>query len=124
MTNRFEFLAGDILEVEFPERCNLATLGHILHSEGETRSRAFLKKVHDALKPGGTIAIAEFTPNSDRTGPPRSLIFAVNMLVKTEVGDTYPFEQVAAWLEEAGFVDPRELTAPKETNYAATVSCS
>jgi 3-hydroxy-5-methyl-1-naphthoate 3-O-methyltransferase len=109
LTSRFEFLAGDLLEVEFPERCDVATLGHILHSEGETRSRALLKKVNDALKPGGTIAIAEFTPNSDRTGPPQSLIFAVNMLVNTDVGDTYPFEQVAGWLEEAGFVNAREL---------------
>jgi SAM-dependent methyltransferase len=109
LTSRFDFLAGDLLEVEFPERCDVATLGHILHSEGETRSRALLKKVNDALKPGGTIAIAEFTPNSDRTGPPQSLIFAVNMLVNTDVGDTYPFEQVAGWLEEAGFVNAREL---------------
>lgn len=109
LSSRFEFLAGDLLEVEFPERCDVATLGHILHSEGETRSRALLKKVNDALKPGGTIAIAEFTPNSDRSGPPQSLIFAVNMLVNTDVGDTYPFEQVAGWLEEAGFVNAREL---------------
>jgi 3-hydroxy-5-methyl-1-naphthoate 3-O-methyltransferase len=110
LSSRFEFLAGDILEVEYPDKCDVATLGHILHSEGETRSRALLKKVNQALKPGGTIAIAEFTPNSDRTGPPRSLIFAVNMLVNTEAGDTYPFEQVASWLEEAGFVDARELS--------------
>lgn len=106
---RFEFLAGDLLEVAFPQRCDVATLGHILHSEGETRSRALLKKVNDALRPGGTIAIAEFTPYADRTGPPQSLIFAVNMLVNTDNGDTYPFEQVATWLEEAGFVDAREL---------------
>jgi hypothetical protein len=43
------------------------------------------------------------------SGPPQSLIFAVNMLVNTEVGDTYPFGQVAGWLEEAGFVNAREL---------------
>jgi ubiquinone/menaquinone biosynthesis C-methylase UbiE len=109
LTSRFEFLAGDLLEVEFPDRCDVATLGHILHSEGERRSQALLKKVSDALKPGGTIAIAEFTPNSDRTGPPQSLIFAINMLVNTDEGDTYPFEQVVSWLEEAGFVNAREL---------------
>jgi SAM-dependent methyltransferase len=112
LTNRFEFLAGDILEVDFPDTCDVATLGHILHSEGENRSRALLKKVHQALKPGGTIAIAEFTPNSDRTGPPQSLIFAVNMLVNTDAGDTYPFEQISSWLAEAGFVDAREFPSP------------
>jgi 3-hydroxy-5-methyl-1-naphthoate 3-O-methyltransferase len=109
LTSRFDFLAGDLLETEFPERCDVATLGHILHSEGERRSQALLKKVSDALKPGGTIAIAEFTPNSDRTGPPQSLIFAINMLVNTDEGDTYPFEQVVSWLEDAGFVNAREL---------------
>jgi 3-hydroxy-5-methyl-1-naphthoate 3-O-methyltransferase len=109
LTSRFGFLAGDLLEVEFPDRCDVATLGHILHSEGERRSQALLKKVNNALKPGGTIAIAEFTPNSDRTGPPQSLIFAINMLVNTDEGDTYPFEQVVSWLEEAGFVNAREL---------------
>jgi SAM-dependent methyltransferase len=109
LTSRFDFLAGDLLEVEFPDSCDVATLGHILHSEGERRSQALLKKVSNALKPGGTIAIAEFTPNSDRTGPPQSLIFAINMLVNTDEGDTYPFEQVVSWLEEAGFVNAREL---------------
>ena len=32
--------------------------------------------------------------------------------MNTEVGDTYPFEQVAGWLEEAGFVNARELPSP------------
>ena len=112
LLTRFEFLPGDILEVEFPSGYDVATLGQILHTEGETRSRALLKKVYDALKPGGTIAIAEFTPNADRTGPVQSLVFAVNMLVNSAEGDTYPFKQVAGWLEEAGFVDARELPAP------------
>jgi SAM-dependent methyltransferase len=112
LTSQFEFLAGDLLEVEFPESCDVATLGQILHSEGERRSQKLLKKVSDALKPGGTIAIAEFTPNADRTGPPLSLIFAINMLVNTDEGDTYPFEQVARWLEEAGFINARELPSP------------
>jgi len=45
----------------------VATLGHILHSEGEARSRKLLKKVFDALAPGGTIAIASSLPDDDRT---------------------------------------------------------
>ena len=41
-----------------------------------------------------------------------TLVFAVNMLVNSAEGDTYPFKQVAGWLEEAGFVDARDLPAP------------
>ncbi len=112
MLDRFDFVSGDLMEVEFPTGIDLATLGHILHSEGGTRSRQLLKKLHAALKPGGTIAIAEFTPNETRTGPPQGVIFAVNMLVNTTEGDTFPFSQVAGWLNEAGFTDARELPSP------------
>jgi hypothetical protein len=40
------------------------------------------------------------------------LIFAVNMLVNTEAGDVYTFEQIAGWLTEAGFTNPRQLPVP------------
>lgn len=66
----------------------------------------------DALAPGGTIAIAEFLVNEDRTGPVGSLLFAANMLVNTDDGDTFSFEQIRNWLEAAGFKDARLLEAP------------
>ncbi|HEY8504482.1 MAG TPA: hypothetical protein VIL46_07860, partial [Gemmataceae bacterium] len=61
---------------------------------------------------GGTIAIAEWLVNEDRTGPVNGLIFAVNMLVNTEQGDTFSFGEIRRWLEEAGFTGARELEAP------------
>jgi len=112
LANRFTFTPGDLLVADFGSGYNVATLGHILHSEGEERSKKLLSKVFDALAPGGTIAIQEFLVNNDRTGPPMGLIFAVNMLIHTDVGDTYSFEQITAWLREAGFKDPRQIEAP------------
>jgi len=109
LESQFNYVAGDLLEVEFPKDQDIATLGHIFHSEGEERSRQLIKKLHQALKPGGTIAIAEFTPNADRSAPPHTPIFAVNMLVHTEKGDTYPFHQVEGWLKDGGFTNVREL---------------
>lgn len=112
LTERFTFVAGDLMEAEFGQGHNVATLGHILHSEGEARSRKLLKKTFDALAPGGTIAIAEFLVNQDRTGPVGGLFFAANMLVNTDEGDTYSFEEIGGWLKEAGFTDARLLDAP------------
>lgn len=112
LTPRFNFIAGDLNKTPFATGFDVATLGHILHSEGSAKGKALLKKTFDALKPGGTIAIAEFLVNADRTGPPGPLIFAVNMLVNTEDGDTFSFEEISAWLKEAGFVDARLLDAP------------
>ena len=110
--DRFSFVEGDLLEADFGGGYKIATLGHILHSEGEERSRALLKKTFEALAPGGTIAIAEFIVNEERTGPPQALIFAVNMLVNSERGDTFSFGEINGWLQEAGFANARTVEAP------------
>ncbi|HEY6413266.1 MAG TPA: methyltransferase [Edaphobacter sp.] len=112
LTDRFTFVAGDLLTADFGSGHNVATLGHILHSEGAARSKSLLNKTFDALAPGGTIAIAEFLVNADRTGPVGSLFFAGNMLVNTDEGDTFSFEEIRNWLTEAGFTDARLLEAP------------
>ncbi len=112
LDERFSFVAGDLLEADFGTQHTVATLGHILHSEGEQRSRTLLAKTFKALAPGGTIAIAEFLVNPDRRGPVMSLFFAANMLVNTDQGNTYSFEEISAWLREAGFENPRTLPAP------------
>lgn len=112
LADRFSFVAGDLLEADFGAGYTVATLGHILHSEGEERSRALLAKTFKALAPGGTIAIAEFLVNSDRQGPVNGLFFAVNMLVNTDEGDTYSFEEISGWLREAGFENSRTLAGP------------
>jgi ubiquinone/menaquinone biosynthesis C-methylase UbiE len=109
LSDRFSFVEGDILEADFGTGHNLATLGHILHSEGVERSKALIAKTFMALASGGTIAVQEFLVNNERTGPANGLIFAVNMLVFTDVGDTFSFEEISQWLSEAGFVDARTI---------------
>jgi precorrin-6B methylase 2 len=112
LSGHFTFIEGDLLQANFGSGHTLAALGHILHSEGAERSRQLLAKTFAALASGGTIAIAEFLVNADRTGPVNGLFFAVNMLVNTDNGDTYSFEEISAWLTEAGFINPRTLEAP------------
>jgi len=110
--DRFNYVEGDILDANFGSGYDVATLGHILHSEGEERSRELLKKTFRALKSGGTIAIAEWLVDDDRTKPLPSLMFAVQMLVNTEKGDTFSFNEIKSWLQEAGFKKVQVLQAP------------
>ena len=110
--DRYTMVPGDLATADFGTGHNVITIGHILHSEGVERSKKLLRKCFDALAPGGTIAIQEFLVNSDRTGPTMSLIFAVNMLVNTDNGDTWSFEEISGWLKEAGFTNPRQLDSP------------
>lgn len=112
LSDRIKCVEGDLLTANFGTGYHLATLGHILHSEGETRSRQLLGKVFEALAPGGTIAIAEWLVNENRTGPSNATIFAVNMLVNSDEGDTYSFAQISSWLTQAGFLNVRTVEAP------------
>ena len=112
VAKRLTTAPGDFFEADFGKGHQLATIGHILHSEGRERSQKLLKRVFNALAPGGTVAIQEFIPNDDRTGPPNALIFAVNMLVSTEAGDTFTFKEMSEWLKKAGFKNPRLLNVP------------
>lgn len=112
VVDRLTTIPGDLMKVNFGKHHQVATLGQILHSEGRERSRQLLKKTFAALVPGGTIAIMEFLVNDQRTAPPISLLFAVNMLVNTEAGDTFSFREISGWLRAAGFVRPRLLEVP------------
>jgi precorrin-6B methylase 2 len=112
VAERFTLVAGDLQEAAFGTGYNIATLGHILHSEGAERSKQLIKKTFDALAPGGIIVIAEFVANDDRSGPTPAMIFAVNMLVNTDVGDTFTLREMIAWLTDAGFKNVRTLESP------------
>jgi precorrin-6B methylase 2 len=112
VADRFEYREGDLSDADFGSGYNVATLGHILHSEGAERRRALLHKTFAALAPGGTIVIAEWLVNDERTAPPHCLIFAANMLVNTDDGDTFTFGEIASWLTDAGFTNVRTLEAP------------
>jgi precorrin-6B methylase 2 len=112
LADRLTTIDGDLQKADFGKGYNVALLGHILHSEGEVRSRKLLKKVFKSLAPGGTIAIAEFVPDEGRAGPAYPLIFAINMLVHTDVGDTYTFSQMTGWLKEVGFENIRQIPVP------------
>ena len=67
LADRFTFNEGDLLDASFGSGHNVATLGHILHSLGREDSKTLLNRTFQALAPGGTIAIAEFLVNDDRT---------------------------------------------------------
>ena len=112
LETRFDFLAGDVLKADIGSGYTVAIIGHLLHGLGVKDSQHLIRRVAAALAPGGTIAIAEYLVNKDRTGPPHGLNFAINMLVFTEKGDTFSFEEISGWLNEAGFKNARLVEAP------------
>jgi len=104
VAKRYDFVPGDLHKVNFPAgKYDLAVLGHIVHGESAVASRQLFKRLHASLKPGGRLAIIDMIPNDERSAPPFPLIFALNMLVHTDAGDTYTLSEYKNWLAGAGF---------------------
>jgi predicted nicotinamide N-methyase len=86
---------------------DLILVSQIFHAYDEDSCRAITGKCFDALAPGGRIAVQEIPVTEDRTDPPSGALFAINMLVATEGGRTYPAPEICEWLEDAGFIKPK-----------------
>jgi SAM-dependent methyltransferase len=82
---------------------HLAFLGSICHIYGEKENQRLFKRAATALVPGGRIAVMDFV----RGHHSFAAVFAVNMLVNTETGGTWTWEEYVTWLTDAGFKDMR-----------------
>ena len=120
---QYDYLPGDMSQVEFPAgKYDLVLLGHIVHGENEASARALFARLQAALKPGGRLAIIDMIPNDERTGPPFPLIFALNMFLHTENGDTYTFAEYRKWLTEEGFSRIEMVEIAEGSGVAAIVA--
>lgn len=58
------------------------------------------------------MAIAEILVDANRTAPLPALMFAVNMLVNSDQGDTFSLGEINGWLRDAGFEHVHTVEAP------------
>lgn len=113
LAERYSYLPGNFREVDFGDAVfDIAYLGHICHSEGAESTRKLFQRLHRALARGGTLVIADMLPDEERRAARFPLLFAVNMLVNTEEGDTFTLGEYRQWLAASGFGEIRTLDVP------------
>jgi len=96
--DRVTLVPGDFYTDE-----DIAWLGAICHQNSREQNRTLFAKVHRALKDGGAVVIRDVVMDSSHTSPKGGALFAINMLVATEGGGTYTFDEYHQDLCEAGF---------------------
>jgi len=106
---RVDLITGDFYADELPQGCDLALLSAIIHQNSPAQNLELFQKIHRALIGGGMLIIRDHIMDESRTYPPAGAIFAINMLVNTEGGDTYTFREVKDDLEAAGFSEVRQI---------------
>ncbi len=106
VANQYTEVPGNWRNIKLsPGLYDVVILGHILHSEGLEMSKKLLAYCAAALKDGGTLVIAEFMPNQERTAPLYPLMFGLNMYLATANGCVFSFDEITSLCHAAGFRD-------------------
>ncbi len=103
LADRVTTIVGDYLQAaELPDGFDLIFLSAVVHSNGPAENAALIAKCARAVNPGGRVAVVDFIMDEGRVSPPVGAMFALNMLVATDDGDTYTESEVRGWMEAAG----------------------
>ncbi|NOZ12431.1 MAG: methyltransferase domain-containing protein [Acidobacteria bacterium] len=101
--SNIRYKEGDFLDFLPKENFDMVFMSHVIHSNAPEGVKTLFRHAFQSLAPGGQAVIHDFIVNDDRTGPREAVIFALNMLVHTEGGDTFSQSETQSWLEETGF---------------------
>jgi SAM-dependent methyltransferase len=116
LADRIDLVAGDYDRDPVGRDFDLVLLSAIIHSNAPAANQALVAQCAAALAPEGRLVIQDFIVDENRTGPPFAVLFALNMLVGTEAGDTYTESDVRGWMTAAGLGDLTRRDMPFGTS--------
>lgn len=102
LTDRVRTMTGNYLKDNIGSGYDLIFLSAVIHSNSYVDNKLLISKCAAALNPGGQIVILDYVMNEERTEPFGGTIFAINMLVGTQMGDTYTESEISEWLKASG----------------------
>jgi SAM-dependent methyltransferase len=112
MAERIRLIAGDYRHDAIPGSYDLIFLSNIIHGENSEKNATLMAKLARHLNPGGRVVIKDHILDATRARPPVGAIFSMLMLLTTDGGRCYSFDEIKAWLEQAGLHSIREIVLP------------
>lgn len=101
-TGGISFVGGSFLTDELPRGADVALVANVLHNWPREEDLLILRKIHDALEPGGVLLVFELFFEDDWTGPMEAIM---QTFILGDRGWQPSFEEMEQLLAEAGFVD-------------------
>ena len=119
LSQRVTTAPGDYLKDGLGKDFDLVFLSAIIHSNSPSENAGLILKCAHALRPGGRVVVQDFIMDEERLTPSHGAIFALNMLVGTESGDTYTEAEVSGWMTAAGLSGVSRQGTPFGTSQIA-----
>lgn len=116
LSRRIDFRAGDFHRDGFGSGYDLVLLSAIVHMNSEAENRRLIVRAAAALNPGGQLVVQDYIMSADRTRPATGALFALNMLVATERGDSYTAAEISSWMRAAGLKKIARVPTPFEAS--------
>ena len=105
LTEQVEFVEGDFYTDDLPAGADFIWLSAIAHQNSRKQNQQLFSKLYTALKNGGKLVLRDVVMDESRTKPQGGALFAINMLVATESGNTYTFDEYRMDILNAGFTN-------------------
>jgi SAM-dependent methyltransferase len=102
LEDRIRLVAGDYRRDPLPAGHDVAFLANVIHGEDEPTNQALMRKLHEALAPGGRLMIKDHVTDESGTSPAPAALFSIAMLLFAR-GRDYAYGEIREWLLSAGF---------------------
>jgi len=113
LAERIRLVSGNYRHDSIPGTYDVIFLCNIIHGESYDENQRLMAKLYSNLRPGGRIIIKDHILDHTRVTPPVGAVFSLLMLLTTESGRCYAFEEVKRWLQQAGFSDAQQIALPR-----------
>ena len=94
---------GSLFTADLGSGYDAVLVSNVIHDFNEKENRTLLKRVRDALRPGGKVFVVEFFLDDSLTRPAKASVFSVMMYKFTATGRCYSWKETEGWLRELGF---------------------
>lgn len=116
--SRIKFRAGDAVSEQYGmEEYDAALFSGVLHQMSPETVREMFRQAYTALIPGGIVIVSDMMLGPDKTSPPFSALFSLQMLLTSNEGAVFSAEECLLWLRETGFVEEASTALPPPLPY-------
>jgi hypothetical protein len=112
LESRIKLVSGDYRRDAIPGSYDTIFLSNVIHGEGYDENQRLMTKLAANLNAGGRMIVKDHILDETRANPPVGAIFSLLMLLTTESGRCYSFNEVKSWLENAGLHSVRQIDLP------------